>query len=198
MEDIEDIDMNSEEEYTASERKLLDKLRNRHTIDNYDSEEEVYKLQDSEEEEEDEDDQQDSLESDIEELQEEHGMPSDRAWGSKARTFYSSDFKYTDFANAPQKDLADASIEEEEGRKLHVRLLEQFSDVGGLDIENSFIQTTESDERRKDGEVSVQEIDEKVFMALINNFRRTCVPKINCTKKGKISLFKLIIEMLIF
>jgi len=109
-EDIEDIDMDtitdSEEEYTETEKKLLEKVRKQRTTENFDSDDEVYGLQNDSEK---EDDKQDSMESDIEEIEENYDMPNDRAWGNKAKAFYSSDFKYTDYASAPQKDLVSAA-----------------------------------------------------------------------------------------
>ncbi|EZA53302.1 hypothetical protein DMN91_004738 [Ooceraea biroi] len=175
--DIEDINMDditdSEEEYTETEKKLLEKVRNKNTIENYDSEDEVYGLQDSEE---DDQEEQESMESDIEELQEDYDIPNDRAWGSKARTFYSSDFKYTDYAFVPQKDLINADIEEEEGRKLHVRSLEQFLDIDSFDLTGIVQAAEHTKDRQEDSEqVSVQETDEKFFMTLVNSFKECLV-----------------------
>ncbi|XP_025269397.1 something about silencing protein 10 [Camponotus floridanus] len=166
--DIEDIDMDavtdSEEEYTETERKLLEKVRKQHTTENFDSDDEVYGLQDENEEE----DQQDSMESDIEELQEDYDLPNDRAWGSKARTFYSSDFKYTDYAVAPQKDLVNAEMEEEEGKKLHLRSMEQYLDLDSVNI-NEVVQTIK--DRKSDQKDSKQVSDTESFMFMVNNFK---------------------------
>lgn len=166
--DIEDIDMDavtdSEEEYTETERKLLEKVRKQHTTENFDSDDEVYGLQDENEEE----DQQDSMESDIEELQEDYDLPNDRAWGSKARTFYSSDFKYTDYAVAPQKDLVNAEMEEEEGKKLHLRSMEQYLDLDSVNI-NEVVQTIK--DKKSDQKDSKQVSDTESFMFMVNNFK---------------------------
>lgn len=166
--DIEDIDMDavtdSEEEYTETERKLLEKVRKQHTTENFDSDDEVYGLQDENEGE----DQQDSMESDIEELQEDYDLPNDRAWGSKARTFYSSDFKYTDYAVAPQKDLVNADMEEEEGKKLHLRSMEQYLDLDSVNI-NEVVQTIK--DRKSDQKDSKQMSDTESFMFMVNNFK---------------------------
>lgn len=166
--DIEDIDMDavtdSEEEYTETERKLLEKVRKQRTTENFDSDDEVYGLQDENEGE----DQQDSMESDIEELQEDYDLPNDRAWGSKARTFYSSDFKYTDYAVAPQKDLVNADMEEEEGKKLHLRSMEQYLDLDSVNI-NEVVQTIK--DRKSDQKDSKQVSDTESFMFMVNNFK---------------------------
>lgn len=170
--DIEDINMDavtdSEEEYTETEKKLLEKVRKQHTVENFDSDEEVYGLQDESEGEEQKDDQQDSMESDIEELQEDYDMPNDRAWGSKARTFYSSDFKYTDYAVAPQKDLVNADMEEEEGKKIHLRSMEQYLDIDSVNI-NEVVQTIK--DRKTDQKDSKQISDTESFMFMVNNFK---------------------------
>ncbi|CAL1681468.1 unnamed protein product [Lasius platythorax] len=166
--DIEDMDMDavtdSEEEYTETERKLLEKVRKQRTTENFDSDDEVYGLQDENEEEE----QEDSMESDIEELQEDYDMPNDRAWGNKARTFYSSDFKYTDYAVAPQKDLVNAEMEEEEGKKLHLRSMEQYLDLDGVNI-NEIVQTI--NDRKIDQKDSKQVSDKESFMFMVNSFK---------------------------
>lgn len=171
MEDIEDVDMNavtdSEEEYTETEKKLLEKVRKRIT-ENYDSDDEVYGLQDDSDEEEQEDNQQDSLESDIEGLEEGYDMPNDRAWGNKTKMFYSSDFKYTDYASAPQKDLINADIEEDEGKKLHMRSMEQHLALEGSNL-IGIIQTME--DGKEDQEDNEQISDEKSFMFIVNVFK---------------------------
>lgn len=176
MEDgMEDVDMNavtdSEEEYTETEKRLLEKVRKQHTTENLDSDDEVYGLQDdSEEEEEEEDDQRDSMESDIEETQEDYDMPNDRAWGSKAKAFYSSDFKYTDYASAPQKDLINAEIEEEEGRRLHLRSMGQHLALDGSSFSKNRAAQVIEDSKvvQKD---SKQVSDKESFMIMINTFK---------------------------
>lgn len=171
---MEDVDMDavtdSEEEYTETERKLLEKIRKQRTTETFDSDDEVYGLQDDSEEEEEEDDQRDSMESDIEGTQEDYDMPNDRAWGNKAKVFYSSDYKYTDYASAPQKDLVNADMEEEEGRKLHLRSMGQH-----LILDGSSFSRNKSVQIIKDNKV-VQEnakqiTDKESFMIMINTFK---------------------------
>ncbi|KAG5327466.1 SAS10 protein, partial [Pseudoatta argentina] len=169
--DIEDVDMNdvtdSEEEYTETEKKLLEKVRKQHTIENFDSDDEVLGLNDNEEE---SDDQQDSMESDIEGIQEDYDMPNDRAWGSKAKAFYSSDFKYTDYASAPQKDLINAEMEEEEGKRLHLRAMGQHLTLDGSNLNKNKVAEIIEDsiivqENRK------QVSDKESFMIMVNTFK---------------------------
>jgi len=173
--DVENMDMDvvtdSEEEYTETEKKLLEKVRKQQTTENFDSDDEVYGLQeDSEEEEEEENDQRDSMESDIEETQEDYDMPNDRAWGNKAKAFHSSDFKYTDYASAPEKDLANADMEEEEGRRLHLRSMGQH-----LALDSSSFSRNKAVQIIKDSKIvqkdSKQVSDEESFMIMVNTFK---------------------------
>lgn len=176
--DIENVDMDavtdSEEEYTETEKRLLEKVRKQQTTENFDSDDEVYGLQDDseeEEEEEEENDQRDSMESDIEETQEDYDMPNDRAWGYKAKAFYSSDFKYTDYASAPEKDLVNADMEEEEGRRLHLRSMGQH-----LALDSSSFNRNKAAQIRKDSKIvqkkdSKQVSDEESFMIMVDTFK---------------------------
>lgn len=123
----------SEEEYTETEKKLLEKIRKKRTPENFDSDDEVYGMQDEDEE----DDQQDSMESDIEELQEnDDDIPDDRAWGKETKNFYSSDYKYTDYSSATQKDFAHAEMEEQEAKKLYTRSADEIFDI----LDDKFMQ----------------------------------------------------------
>ncbi|XP_011860857.1 PREDICTED: something about silencing protein 10 isoform X2 [Vollenhovia emeryi] len=192
--DMEDVDMDavtdSEEEYTETEKKLLEKVRKPRTTENFDSDDEVYGLQDDSEEEEEEDNQQDSMESDIEGAQEDDDMPNDRAWGSKAKAFYSSDFKFTDYASAPEKDLINADLEEEEGRRLHLRSMGQHLDLDGSSFSrNRAAPVVEGSKvTREDSE---QVSDKESFMILVNTFkeymteaRDTLAPFLELVKDG--------------
>lgn len=194
--DIANIDMDavtdSEEEYTETEKKLLEKVRKQHTTENSDSEDEVYRLHESDEDEQ-ENDQQDSMESDVEELQEDYDMPDDRAWGSKARTFYSSDYKYTDYAVAPQKDLINADMEEEEGKKLHLRSMEQYLDLDSVNI-NEVVQIIT--DRKSDQKDSKQVSDKESFMFMVNNFKGMHITCIMIFVVYFLLLFNLLINML--
>lgn len=171
---MEDVVTDSEEEYTETERKLLEKVRKQQITEDFDSDDEIYKLQDGneEEEKEEEDDEQNSMKSDIEGLEEDdNDIPNDRAWGSKTKTFYSSDYKYTDYASAPQKDLINADMEEDEGRRLHLRSMGQHVALDSLHLSQiaQFIEDSKEDqEDDKDGEHMAAE---KSFMFMVNMFK---------------------------
>lgn len=190
MEDVnlEDVVTDSEEEYTETEKKLLEKVRKQQTTEDFDSDDEVYKLQDSDKEEEDEDedeedDEQDLMGSDIEGLEEDDDdddVLNDKAWGTKAKTFYSSDFKYTDYAIAPEKDLINAEIEEEEGRRLHLRLMGQYvvpESVNLSEIAQLAEYSKEDEEDDKKYSVQTSKEEEKSFMFMVNMFKSMYVKK---------------------
>ncbi|XP_076277557.1 UTP3 small subunit processome component Sas10 [Lasioglossum baleicum] len=189
--DLEDVDMNevtdSEEEYPENERKLLEKVRNRRSSENYDSDYEVYGLQNENEDEDvtENEDEGDSMASDIEGLQEDYDLPNEKAWGKKKKAYYSTDYVDPDYATTSQKDLADAEMEEEEARNIQKRLAEQLDDADfGLD----FIQPTKPNEKEilddteqfiktdlsklsKRQKQALMEKESPEFMVLVNNFK---------------------------
>jgi len=177
--DIENIDemneiIDSEEEYTEAEKKLLENARNKNTIENYDSEEEVYGLQHSEEEEE-EDDQSDSMASDIGVLQEDDDMPDDSNWGNKESTYYSSDFKYLNYGYSiiPEKDEINANIENEEGKRIQTgskNFLHKRATDFSLLI-NKEDNKEIADKYRQEEQVSTEEREDQFFMNVINKFK---------------------------
>lgn len=184
--DMEDVNLNevtdSEEEYTESERLLLHKVRTRRSSENYESEEEIYKLKDDDEMDEDE---EDSMESDIEGLQEEFDLPNQRAWGKKKRDYYSTDYVDPDYASASQKDLAEAQIEEQEARSIQKKLAEQLDDI---DFGLEFVQPQEEKDEIEEGKQAeivktdltklskrqkqtIMQKESPEFAALVNDFK---------------------------
>lgn len=196
MEDMEDMNLedvvtDSEDEYTEMEKKLLEKVRKQQTTEDFDSDDEVYKLQDrdtedeedEEDEEEAEDDEQDRMGSDIEGLEkddDDDDMLNDKAWGSKAKAFYSSDYKYTDYAIAPEKDVINAEMEEEEGRRLHLRSMGRYVAPESLSL-SQIAQLGEHrmEDQEDDNRDSVQtsEEEEKSFMFMVNMYKSMYVRK---------------------
>ncbi|XP_047361796.1 something about silencing protein 10 [Vespa velutina] len=190
VEDIEDVNMDeisdSEDQYSEEDQDLLRKVRIKEAPENFDSDDEVYGLQDDEENENDEMDneQADSMESDIEGLEDDFNIPDERAWGKKKRTYYSTDYVDPDYASASQKDLVNAEIEEQEARSIQKRLAEQLDDADfGLD----FIQVKDDDEKahhdkeetiktdltklsKRQRQILVQK-ESPEFLALVNDFK---------------------------
>ncbi|XP_076642364.1 UTP3 small subunit processome component Sas10 isoform X2 [Halictus rubicundus] len=191
VDNLEDVDMNvvtdSEEEYSENERKLLEKVRNRRSSESYDSDYEVYGLQNDDEDQgvTENEDEAESMASDIEGLQEDYDLPNEKAWGKKKKAYYSTDYVDPDYATASQKDLADAEMEEEEARNIQKRLAEQLDDADfGLD----FIQSTKPNEKEipddteqfiktdlsklsKRQKQAIMEKESPEFMALVKDFK---------------------------
>ncbi|XP_034186736.1 UTP3 small subunit processome component Sas10 [Osmia lignaria lignaria] len=191
-EDLEDVNMNevtdSEEEYSESERKLLQDVRSRHSSESYDSDYEVYKLNDDNGKDQvnsEDEAQTDSMESDIEGLDNDFDLPNEKAWGKKKKAYYSTDYVDADFASITQKDLAEAELEEQEARNIQKRLAEQLDDADfGLD----FIQSKKSDEQEshedtkqlvksdfsklsKRQKQALMQKESPEFVALVNDFK---------------------------
>ncbi|KAJ2949184.1 hypothetical protein O0L34_g6126 [Tuta absoluta] len=118
----------SEEEYTAHERSLLDKVRKRkhHASD---SEEEVLGFSDSD----DDSDKRDDLgiaDSDVEgQEKSDDDLPDSKAWGKKKRSYYATDYVDEDYGGfGGEGDEQAALMEEEEAKNIQKRLLEQLGD----------------------------------------------------------------------
>ena len=196
---LEDVNINdvidSEEEYSENERKLLKKVRDRQSSESYDSDYEVYGLLDANEQNQDDtenEDQADSMESDIEGLQEDFDLPNEKAWGRKKKAYYSTDFVDPDYATISQKDLAEAEVEEEEARNIQRRLAEQLDDTDfGLDLvqptkssdeklyENveQFIKTDLGKLSKRQKQTMVQK-ESPEFMILVNDLKGTVFDKV--------------------
>ena len=127
--------VNSEEEYSENERKLLEKARQKRQPTNYDSEDEVMGFSDKEYNNDENEEDKDSMASDIEGLEEGFDLPNEKAWGKKKKSYYSTDYVDPDYTSTTQKDVADAEMEEQEARNLQKRLAEQLDEADfGLDL----------------------------------------------------------------
>lgn len=141
VEDAGDVDMDeisdSDDQYSEEDRELLRKVRIKRAPENFDSDDEVYGLQDDEENEEDEmeNEEADSMESDIEELQDDFDIPNEKAWGKKKRTYYSTDYVDPDYATVSHKNQVIAEMEEKEAINIQKKLAERLDDADfGLDF----------------------------------------------------------------
>ncbi|XP_078050103.1 UTP3 small subunit processome component Sas10 isoform X2 [Augochlora pura] len=188
--DLEDIDMNAiadseEDEYSENERELLEKVRNRSPSENYDSDYEVYGLQNKNETEDVTENETDSMVSDIEGLQEDFDLPNEKAWGKKKKAYYSTDYVDPDYATTSQKNLVDAEMEEEEARNIQKRLAGQLDDVDfGLDFiqpikahdtdvseyAEQFVRTDLSKLSKRQKQ-AIMEKESPEFMVLVNDFK---------------------------
>lgn len=121
----------SEDDYTEREKKLLEKVRKGRKRD-VDPEQELmaFAQHDDEEDEDDDDDFNEKFEadSDIDDQNDDDGIPDSRAWGKNRKSFYSTDFVDQDFSSysTREEDLADQ--EEAEARAIQQRLAKQLEE----------------------------------------------------------------------
>lgn len=211
IEDLENVDMNeysvsdSDDQHSKAVLELFQNVRIKNPPENFDSDDEVYGLQDEEDEDnETENEQADSMESDIEGLEDGFDIPDERAWGKKKKTYYSTDYVDPDYSSVSQKDLANAEIEEQEARTIQKRLAEQLDDADfGLDL----IQVKDNDDKTETSEEKVVKTDltklskrqkqilvqkeSPEFLALVNDFKEfmneaknILAPFLELVKKG--------------
>jgi U3 small nucleolar RNA-associated protein 3 len=122
-----------------SEKECLKKKKkmNKTSIDqqqtSYESEDEVMKFI-SEEYNEDDIENKDISISDIECL-EHFNVPNEKAWGTKKKSYYSTDYIDADYLSVSQKDISKAAFEEEESKNLQKQLTEYLDETDfGLDL----------------------------------------------------------------
>ncbi|KPI95606.1 Something about silencing protein 10, partial [Papilio xuthus] len=117
----------SEDDYSTSEKKLLDKLRKRKHNDSG-SEEEIYGFSESEEEEENDNNDLNMADSDVEgQGNSDDDLPDSKAWGKKKKSYYSTDYVDEDYGGFGD-DEEDALMEEQEAKNIQKRLIEQLAD----------------------------------------------------------------------
>ncbi|XP_026327274.1 something about silencing protein 10 [Hyposmocoma kahamanoa] len=116
----------SEDEYTSTEKKLLEKVRKRNHLHS-ESEDEVYGISESDED----SDKKDDLgiaDSDIEgQEKSDDDLPDSKAWGKKKKSYYATDYVDEDYGGFGDDEEA-ALMEEEEAKNIQKRLLEQLGD----------------------------------------------------------------------
>ncbi|CAH2262852.1 something about silencing protein 10 [Pararge aegeria] len=116
----------SENEYSTTEKQILDKLRKR-KHQNSDSEEEVYAFSESEADSEGKSDLG-IADSDLDGAEKsDDDLPDSKAWGKKKKSYYSTDYVDEDYGGFGD-DEEDALMEEEEAKSIQKRLLEQLGE----------------------------------------------------------------------
>ncbi|KAL7743775.1 hypothetical protein ACLKA6_016834 [Drosophila palustris] len=136
VDDYEPTD--SEQEYDEEERELLDDLRKQRkerAEKQLKGKQEVLLFSDSDDQDEDEDEVGQLMrDSDIEgaEDDDEGDMPDTMNWGTNKKTYYNTDFVDPDYSsyNAQEEDMAKA--EEEEAKKIQLRLAKQLNEADFL------------------------------------------------------------------
>ncbi|XP_055547111.1 something about silencing protein 10 [Wyeomyia smithii] len=164
----------SEGEYDEREKKLLKKIRDKKRAQNTDEEEEVLGFDDEEDdddeqvdEEEDEDDDFDEIQkfehdSDIEDKEEDDDLPDRKAWGSKARSFYGTDYVDQDYDSLTAQEEERARLEEIEAREIQQRLAKELNEADfSLDV---FV--TEQEPETPSGKTSKKKKKESIEIKL--------------------------------
>ncbi|KAM8718366.1 hypothetical protein ACLKA7_000179 [Drosophila subpalustris] len=137
VDDYEPTD--SEQEYDEEERELLDDLRKQRkerAEKQLKGKQEVLLFSDSDEQDEDEDEVDQLMrDSDIEgaaDDDDEGDLPDTMNWGTNKKTYYNTDFVDPDYSsyNAQEEDMAKA--EEEEAKKIQLRLAKQLNEADFL------------------------------------------------------------------
>lgn len=162
----------SDNETSEREKQLLKKVKeSRSKQKNKSSKQALFEFDESEED--DSEDDQNNFEmhdSDIDGNENDDDLPDAKAWGSKKRAFYSTDFVDQDYStyNDAEEDMA--LQEEAEAKEIQLRLAKQL-DEADFSL-NAFIDTNKEDESEVD-EGSVLKTDLS-----------------NMSKREKLQLFK--------
>lgn len=146
----------SEEEYTAREKALLQKVRKGRHRD-VSREQEILAFNENAEDsdendgenyDDDDDDFNEKFEadSDIEDGDQDDGIPDQRAWGNKRRDFHSTDFVDQDYSSYTAKEEELAEQEESEARAIQQRLAKQLAES---DFTLDVFSTAEPSEKEK-------------------------------------------------
>ncbi|OWR46647.1 putative something about silencing protein 10 [Danaus plexippus plexippus] len=189
----------SEDDYTPSEKKIMDNLRKRKHQDSG-SEEEVYGFSESED-----DDKSDlgMADSDVEgQEKSDDDLPDSKAWGKKKQSYYSTDFVDEDYGGFGDEE-ENALMEEEEAKNIQKRLIEQ---LGEEDFTLEFFneQSTKADDKEtviksdvsqmsKRQKLQLLEKESPEFSGLIDDFKSKLTvakqdlsPVLELVKGGKI------------
>ncbi|XP_050350565.1 something about silencing protein 10 [Nymphalis io] len=169
----------SENEYSASEKQIMDKLRKRKRQDS-ESEDEVYAFSESDEDGEDKNDLG-IADSDVEgQEKSDDDLPDSKAWGKKKRSYYSTDYVDQDYGGFGD-DEEDALMEEEEAKTIQKRLIEQLGeDDFTLEFFNKQVAKCDEKETTIKSDISVMSKRQKLqllekespeFLGLIDDFK---------------------------
>lgn len=187
----------SEDEYSPTEKKLLDKVRKRKRHDT-DSEEEMYAFSESEDDLEQKKEDLGIADSDVEgQEQSDDDLPDSKAWGNKKQAYYATDYVDEDYGGFGNDEEA-ALMEEEEAKNIQKRLLEQLGDEDfSLDFFNKQLKDTEEKETviksdlsqmSKRQKLQLLEKESPEFSGLIEDFKT----KLTVAKDDLHPLLKLI------
>ncbi|XP_067640897.1 something about silencing protein 10 [Eurosta solidaginis] len=149
-EDADDYEpTDSEAEYSEEDKELLRQVRERRRRTDESNEQELMAFDESED---DEDADVGDLmqDSDIEGADSDDDLPDTRDWGNKSRNYYNTDFVDPDYSTYTAEQDEMAKEEEEEAKKIQIRLAKQMKEEDFLlddTILNDVTPTVEKQQR---------------------------------------------------
>ncbi|XP_030378771.1 something about silencing protein 10 [Scaptodrosophila lebanonensis] len=151
----------SELEYDEDERELIEDLRKeRKERNEQDGNEEVLLFSDSDEDDAANNDDVGELmrDSDIEGAEDDDGdLPDTMNWGNKKSAYYNTDFVDPDYSNYNAQEEEQALAEEEEAKKIQLRLAKQMQEAD-FHLDNVKLPESDSEDdttKRQDGSIHV-------------------------------------------
>ncbi|XP_050330816.1 something about silencing protein 10 [Bactrocera neohumeralis] len=168
----------SEAEYSEDDKELLRQVRKGRKREVDSKENELMAFDESDDEDDDEDDVGDLIrDSDIEGAESDDDLPDTANWGDKSRNYYNTDFVDPDYGTYTAEQEEMAKEEEEEAKKIQMRLAKQMKEEDFL-LDDTLIHAVKPKEKKLKMETAAAEpIEVKADLAGI-------------TKRDKLRLFQ--------
>ncbi|XP_039959116.1 something about silencing protein 10 [Bactrocera tryoni] len=168
----------SEAEYSEDDKELLRQVRKGRKREVDSKENELMAFDESDDEDDDEDDVGDLIrDSDIEGAESDDDLPDTTNWGDKSRNYYNTDFVDPDYGTYTAEQEEMAKEEEEEAKKIQMRLAKQMKEEDFL-LDDTLIHAVKPKEKKLKMETAAAEpIEVKADLAGI-------------TKRDKLRLFQ--------
>ncbi|XP_011199128.3 something about silencing protein 10 [Bactrocera dorsalis] len=168
----------SEAEYSEDDKELLRQVRKGRKREFDSKENELMAFDESDDEDDDEDDVGALMrDSDIEGAESDDDLPDTTDWGDKSRNYYNTDFVDPDYGTYTAEQEEMAKEEEEEAKKIQMRLAKQMKEEDFL-LDDALIHAVKPKEKKLKVETAVAEpIEIKADLAGI-------------TKRDKLRLFQ--------
>ncbi|XP_004521009.1 something about silencing protein 10 [Ceratitis capitata] len=140
----------SEAEYSEDEKELLRQVRQGRKYDDITKDNELMAFEESDED--DGDDDEDDVGalmhgSDIEGAESDDDLPDTTDWGDKSRNYYNTDFVDPDYSTYTAEQEEMAKEEEEEAKKIQIRLAKQMKEEDFL-LDDALLHTIKPKEKR--------------------------------------------------
>ncbi|XP_036318712.1 something about silencing protein 10 [Rhagoletis pomonella] len=135
----------SEAEYSEEEKELLREVRERRRRDDDTHENELMAFDESDDEDDVDDGDVGALmrDSDIEGAESDDDLPDTTDWGKKSRNYYNTDFVDPDYSTYTAEQEEMAKEEEEEAKKIQMRLAKQMKEEDFL-LDDALLHTIKS------------------------------------------------------